>query len=57
MVRIFRIKELGSHKWCNDRLLHSAVVCDTKPAARFQKTNQEGPVQWMMGEEAETGCD
>ena len=57
MVWIFRIKELGSHNWCNDRLLHSAVLSDAKPAARLQKTNKEGPVQWMLGKEAETGCD
>jgi hypothetical protein len=57
MVRIFRIKELGSRNWCNDRILHSAVVSDVKPAARLQKTNKEGPVRWMLGEEAETGCD
>jgi hypothetical protein len=26
-------------------------------AARLQKTNKEGSVHWMLGEEAETGCD
>lgn len=57
MARIFRIKELGSQKWCSDGLLHSAVVSDTKPTAWLQKTKHEGRVQWMLGEEAETGCD
>jgi hypothetical protein len=37
--------------------MHSAVISDAKPASRLQKTNQEGPLQWMLGEEAETGCD